>query len=842
MKAKTLFDRIVMSMILSIILVLTLERSSAQRALLSNDTSLEIYRETPPRINDLVHTRLDVRFDYKKRYLYGKEWLTLKPHFYPTDTLSLDAKGMDINSVSREKNGRHLPLKFTYDGWILHIQLDKVYHPGEDYTIYINYTAKPDELNVQGSVAIGGAKGLYFINPDGTDKAKPTQIWTQGETESSSAWFPTIDEPQQKSTAEIMMTIPEKYVSLSNGRLAAQKKNGDGTRTDTWKMDLPHSPYLFMMAVGDFSIYHDKWRDKEVNYYLEPKYAPYAKLIFGMTPEMMEFYSELLGVDFPWNKYSQIVVRDYVSGAMENTSATLHGDFVQRTPRELVDVYYDFGQQTVAHELFHQWFGDLVTCESWSNLTLNESFANLGEMLWAEHKYGADAAADLNYQQMQLYLRNPEARTKPLVRFHYKDREDIIDVVTYQKGGRILSMLRNYLGDAAFFKGLSLYLKRNAFKTGEAHQLRLALEEVSGLDLNWFFNQWYYGSGHPVLNINYEWDEQLKTQKVFLRQTQEGRIFNLPIAVDVYAGGKRQRYNIWMNSKTDTLFFRETSQPDLINVDAGKVLLAEKNDAKTIGEYKFQYFNAPLYTDRFEAISAAAALQTDSNGQQVMIAALRDKYYGLRKKAIDALDMNNPRIRDAALPILASLAQTDENTLVQAAAIGVLGKLKMSENMAMFRHALASRSYAVQGAALAAISLLDSMQGLALAKTFENDNKGALAEAIMRVYGLYGDSGQWQFLYRAFREAPPQAKFNVMRSFAAMVGRVDNVDYAKEGIDVMKTLGIQYSQSVPGAGPYICGLLKGIKSSRTKINDDISSKSADDAVKEIEAVMKPKGL
>lgn len=226
----------------------------------------KIYRETPARINNLVHTKLDVRFDYAKQYLYGKEWVTIKPHFYPTDSLRLDAKGMEIKNVSVVKAGKNVPLKYTYDSLTLAITLDKPYRNNESYTIYIDYTAKPNQLKVKGSAAINDAKGLYFINPLGTEKDKPTQIWTQGETESSSAWFPTIEQTAQKTTQEISMTVPAKYVTLSNGRLALQKANADGTRTDTWKMELPHAPYLFMMAVGDFKVYKDKWRDKEVSY------------------------------------------------------------------------------------------------------------------------------------------------------------------------------------------------------------------------------------------------------------------------------------------------------------------------------------------------------------------------------------------------------------------------------------------------------------------------------------------------------------------------------------------------------------------------------------------------
>src|ERR1700761_7117725 len=461
---------------LSGVMVASLNNAFAQQApAKADDPAMKIYRETPPKINDLIHTKLDVKFDYKKRFMYGKEWVTLRPHFYPTDSLRLDAKGMDIKNVSIVKDGKNIPLKYQYqDSLSLAIHLDKVYHNTEKYTIYIDYTSKPNLLKAKGSAAINDAKGLYFINPDSAEKDKPVQIWTQGETESNSAWFPTIDKPEQKTTDEISMTVQAKYVTLSNGYLVSQKNNSDGTRTDTWKMDLPHSPYLFMMAVGDFKIYHDKWRNKEVSYYMEPKYAPYAKEIFGGTPEIIEFYSKTLGVDYPWNKYAQIVVRDYVSGAMENTTATLHGEFLNVNHRELLDANYDFGHATIAHELFHQWFGDYVTAESWSNLTVNESFADFSEMLWAEHKYGKDEADAQNYTDMNQYLANPENKTKNLVRFHYDDKEDMFDLVTYQKGGRILNMLRNYLGDAAFFKGLNIYLKQNALGNGEPEQLRIA--------------------------------------------------------------------------------------------------------------------------------------------------------------------------------------------------------------------------------------------------------------------------------------------------------------------------------------------------------------------------------
>jgi aminopeptidase N len=818
--------------VLTGILISSLTTTYAQQTP-ADDAALEIYRATPPKINDLVHTKLDVRFDYKKCFMYGKEWVTLKPHFYPTDTLRLDSKGMDIKNVSLVKNGKNVPLKYKYeDSLSLAINLDKVYHNNESYTIYIDYTSKPNLLKAKGSAAINDAKGLYFINPDGKEKDKPTQIWTQGETESNSAWFPTIDKPEQKTTDEIVMTVPAKYVTLSNGRLASQKNNNDGTRTDTWKMDLPHSPYLFMMAVGDFKIYHDKWRNKEVSYYMEPKYAPYAKEIFGGTPEIIEFYSKTLGIDYPWNKYAQIVVRDYVSGAMENTTATLHGEFLNVNHRQLIDAYYDFGHQTIAHELFHQWFGDYVTAESWSNLTVNESFADFSESLWAEHKYGKDAGDAHNHEGMLTYLQDPDAANKDLVRFHYADKEDVFDNVTYQKGGCTLNMLRNYLGDAAFFKGLNIYLKTNAFKNGEAQQLRLALEEASGRDLNWFFNQWYYGAGNPKLDINYKWDDASKTETVYLEQKQEGQTFKIPMAIDIYAGGKKERHHVWVNDKMDTLTFHSDAKPDLVNVDGDKMLIAQKTDNKTLDEFAFQYFNAPLYMDRFEAIEAAQVKQSEKTAQKILLAAIKDKYYGLQLKAIGALNMKNDDIHNAALPILTSLAQSDPNTMVRAAALNSLAKLKAPGNMDLFKQALKSESYAVQAAGLTGISQLDPAQGMQIAKGFEKDNTGPLTKAMVVVYADNGTSAQWPFVYKEFSEAGISGKFGYLRNFAKMTGHIDNAADAQQGIEQIKDMGIKY-KVFNGVNAFVVGLLNNIKEQRTELKDDASAKVAEQAAKEV---------
>ncbi|OWK72464.1 M1 family aminopeptidase [Pedobacter sp. AJM] len=704
---------------------------SAQEKPTEKPENLSVYRVTPTKINDLVHTKLDVSFDYAKRYLYGKEWVTLKPHFYPTDSLTLDAQGMDIKTVALVGIKGNTPLKYVYNNNKLYINLNKKYTKQEKYTIYIAYTAKPDELKVKGSAAITDAKGLYFINPDGTDKDKPTQIWTQGETESSSAWFPTIDKPDQKTTQEISMTVKSKYTTLSNGKLVSQKPNTDGTRTDTWKMDLPHSPYLFMMAIGDFKITKDTYKGKEVNYYLEPKYAPYAKQIFGKTPEMMKFYSETLGLDYPWNKYAQVVARDYVSGAMENTTATLHGEQIQKTDRELLD---GNEEGIIAHELFHQWFGDYVTAESWSNLTMNESFATFGEIIWQGHDAGKDAEDKLRYEKLQSYISSTKNGESPvLARFHYADKEDMFDNVSYAKGSVILYALKNQMGDAAFYQSLNKYLTTNAFKNGETHQLRLAMEEVTGKDWSPYFNQWYYNGGHPILAIDYGYQNGKATIKV--KQTQDSSVqtFTLPVKVDIYAAGKKIRKEIIIDKREETFSFDVSSKPDLIDFDADKIIVGEMNDNKVAEDYYFQYKNAPSYANRLEALQFIMQSKAKS-GQQVLLAALKDSSGDLRALSIAGLNLEDAQIKAAALPVLLQLAKTDRDTEVRAAAISKLGETGDQTYKSLMSESLKDRSYRVIAAGISGLAKLAPKESISTLSALDQDTKDHIAPSIAELY------------------------------------------------------------------------------------------------------------
>lgn len=764
-----------------------------------------IYRAEATKVNDLVHTKLDVRFDYAKSYMYGKEWLTAHPHFYPTDSLILDAKGMNINEVALFEKGKKMPLKYSYDSTFLRIKLNKTYKADENYTVYIDYVSKPNEWREKGSAAITDAKGLYFINPLGKDTTKPIQIWTQGETEHNSVWMPTIDKPNQKLTDEISMTVPDKYVTLSNGLLVNKKKNNDGTRTDTWKMDLPQSPYLFFMGVGDYSIVKDSYKGKEVAYYVEKEYAPVARGIFGHTPEMIKFYSDKLGIDFPWQKYSQIVGRDYVSGAMENTTSTLHGDGAYQNARELKDG--NTWEDVIAHELFHQWFGDLVTTESWSNLTVNESFADFSETLWNEYKYGKDKGDETNYTGMQSYL-NSGSENKTLVRFNYADKEDMFDDVSYAKGGRILNMLRNYVGDDAFFASLHKYLTDNKFKNGEAQQLRLAFESVTGQDLNWFWNEWYYGEGHPVLDINYVYNDSAHKVDVIVEQNQTQQIFKMPVYIDIYHGSTKERHQVWMQHPVDTFTFSYTAKPDLINFDGDKTLLCEKIDHKTDDNFRMQLKYAPLYADRREALQYFA----DKNMTKDLSLGLNDKYYGIRSFTLDRLGEVENAMADTALQqTVEHIAQTDNDNKTKAKALTLLAALRNVKYQPLFEKGINDSSYSVAGASLIGLSNLNPSNAYSLATKHAQDARGDLNEIVTTIFILTGNPADYDMIVTKYEGLPTQSKLNLTAYFCNYLSKLSDEQQIKNGVDKV----VAFRNKIPSAYkenlyPYINGALQKI--------------------------------
>ncbi len=681
------------------------------------------YKPEKDRVFDLVHTKLKVEFNIKEKQLNGKAWITAKAHFYESNKLTLDAKSMIIHQI----NLKGKRLNYNYNNFQLKITLPKKYKKDEKFTVYIKYTARPEKVRQKGSESTARSKGLYFINTDKLEKNKHTQIWTQGAPESSSCWFPTIDSPNQKTSQEIYITVPNKFTTLSNGKLISKKQNGNN-RTDYWKMEQKHAPYLFFMGIGEFEVIKDSYKNIPVEYYVEKEYASYAKGVFGLTPEMIGFFSSKFGVKYPWNKYSQIVCRDYFLEAMENTTAVVHSEKAYQTQGQLIDE--NVQENTIASKLCNHWFGNLVTSESWSNLALNESFANYGEYLWKEHKYGK-LDADMHLYDSNTAYFDGQEKDKKLVRFDYKNKEDMFDVVVYNKGGAILNMLRNYLGDKAFFLGLKTYLTQYKYQSAEVHQLRLVFEKTTGKDLNWFFNQWFYGAGHPILNISYDYNIIRKTVTVNVLQ-QQANGFKFPLSIDIFEGTKKVRHKVFVNRKEDSFTFSYSNLPRFIQINSDGVLLCKLVENKTFNDYVFQLKYAESYMHRREALLKVAKKPIE--GFKALTEALEDESYKIKILALENINLINKFSKKETIQKIINIATNNKKTLVKATAIETLGKLTDPELKPIFKKALQSESYAVLGKALISMYYIDKQLAINKSKEFPYEVKKKLSLPLTQIF------------------------------------------------------------------------------------------------------------
>jgi aminopeptidase N len=790
------------------------------------------FKGEKPKINDLKHTELKIRFHPEEHTMDGEANITLRPHFYPVDSLTLDAKSMQIHEV--KVDGR--PVRYHYDGQKIHIRLPETYTSAETYKVYIKYTAQPDSVKTEGGTAISDNRGLYFINTRNETDAYPPQIWTQGEPESASAWFPTIDSPNQKSTEKIEVTVPSEWVSLSNGKMIASYENNDGTRTDVWVQEKPHAPYLFFVGTGPFAIVKDSLGKLPVWYYVEKKYEPVARQIFGKTPEMIRYFSRLTGVPYPWDKYHQIVVREFVSGAMENTTAVSHSSMAYRPASKLID--NNPWEDVIAHELFHHWFGDLVTAESWAQISMNESFADYSESLWEEHDEGPDKADMIRDRKRKMYLQLPGSKTKNLVRFHYHRPDDVFDVISYQKGGLILHMLRNYVGDSAFFKGLNLYLKRNAYKTGEAARLRLALEEVSGMDLTEFFNQWFYGSGNPVLDIRYKYNDTTGKAKVIITQKTK-KIWKFPLQIDIYEGNSYRSHPVFVRDSITEFLFSYHKRPDLINVGARHILLAEITDHRPAETYYFQFFHAKNYMDRKAGLEKAIENKNKSREAfRVIAAALNDPFYAIRVKAVKALDIKSPYFNKKIEHKLTDMALYDRKTLVQAAAIEKLGELKKKKYLTLFKKQLQSPSYSIKTAAFKALAQTDQKE---IFKIITPQLESELGSAILKLYVENKRDDKMVFVAQKLFEMDLTEFFSpanrkITEKATRWISRSDNLEANRMLADKTVEFGLKYKKY--GLGRIALFMLLSYKNNQKENNgihrQDIL-KQYEEAIKKIKA-------
>jgi len=490
-----------------------------------------------------------------------------------------------------------------------------------------------------------------------------------------------------------------------------------------------------------------------------------------------------------WPKFSQVIVHEFTEGAMENVSAVVHNDDVQRTARQMID---EDREDYISHELFHQWFGDLVTCESWSNIALNESFADYGEYLWNEYKYGRDEADYRINHSMNYYLGQPEEAAIPLIRYNYHDEQEIFDVaIVYYKGGNILHMLRNYVGDDAFFKSLHEYLTAHQYGTVEAQDLRLAFEKATGQDLNWFFNQWFFSPGHPKLNISYEYNPDQHNVAVTVEQTQETKdgvsIFKLPVAIDVYVNGKVNRYKATFDQKEQTLVFPCDGKPDLVNFDGDKMLLCTKSVTQSDTAYAFQFNHAPLFLDRYEAISYFRKKNPSSPFYNEIISkALSDPFWAIRLGGVASVNSSG---NDVMKNKVVQLAATDKNSHVRAGALEQMAVWHDPATLKVAQQALNDSSYLVIATALDQLNKLDSVNAYAAAQKLENEKSFDLDDAIFSIYGSQAGPEKSDFMLKKLKEADDLEKYEMLQHYSVYLSRnVSHEDILQKALPVLYDL------------------------------------------------------
>ncbi|MFT3698226.1 MAG: M1 family aminopeptidase [Kofleriaceae bacterium] len=566
------------------------------------------------RVVDIQHIKLEIEVDPAEKTVAGTATLTAT-RLAPADRVELDAVELEISAVT--VNGKTAVWK--HDGRKLVIE------------------TAADQLEIE--IAYRGAprRGLYFTAPDPGYPKKPVQAWTQGQDEDSRYWFPCFDAPHEKATSEVIATVPADMFALSNGTLISDRTHGD-KRTVHWKLEVAHSAYLVTLAVGDFAMIETKWRDVPVVYYVERGREAAAERTCARTPEMIELFSTWFGVDYPYPRYSQVFVADFIFGGMENTSATTLTDTVLVDERASID--YDI-DSLVAHELAHQWFGDLVTCRDWGEGWLNEGFATYSEYIWREHHEGRDAA-DLELEEWgDSYMGEDSGRYRRTIATKlYDEPIDVFDSHLYEKGGRVLHMLRHYLGDDAFKKSLAHYLNKHRGGMVESRDLARAVEDATGKVVDWFFSQWVIDfAGYPELKVRVVVEGAAVTVEVEQQQKVDRTtpVFRIPTKMRFRIGDRDVDVGFEIREAKQTFRWTLEGEPTQAIFDPGHVLLATHDIDKAEPLWRAELKDATLALDR-SAAAAALAKRGGKKAEEALAEALaEDPFWATRGSAAAAL-------------------------------------------------------------------------------------------------------------------------------------------------------------------------------------------------------------
>ncbi len=635
----------------------------------------------PDRPADVTHVTLNLTLDLEEQRVSGVVTTTFRALFDDLRSVELSASELEIERVTLVGGPA---LRAGQDRRKLVIELDRPYHYGETFAVEIAYTARP-------------RIGLVFVQPGPDDPTRPVQVWTQGQPETNHFWFPCHDSPNDRATTALSVTVPGQYFALSNGRLDhVDEELNNGTKTYHWRHDVPHPAYLVTLVVGEFAAVMESWDGIPVTYYVRPGRESDARAMMGKTPDMLKFFSERFGIRYPYEKYAQVVC-ELFTGAMENTSATTHSFSLLPDERAALDA--DFPKQVVAHELVHQWFGDLLTCRDWSHIWLNESFATYFEAAYTQHDDGED---EFRYElrgNLHDYL--AEAYKRPIVYNVYGGNGwGVFDRHAYEKGSLVLHMLRFVLGEQAFWRSIQHYARTNRGSEVITPDLERAIEEASGRSMARFFEQWVYRAGHPEFEVSFDWDGDHSLASLTVKQTQKidehhpcfatpvDIAFTLPVSDNAPDGATTtQTFRVQIAEAQQRFSFPLPRKPLAVRFDPGGWILKTLKFERPAEMLRYQLTHDADVLGRIEAAEELGRLGDPKSVDALATALLGDPFWGVRAEIAATLGkLRTARALDA---LLAGLAQA-ENPRARRAIVEALGSFRAPEQPELAERAAAT--------------------------------------------------------------------------------------------------------------------------------------------------------
>ncbi|MFC1480819.1 M1 family aminopeptidase [Candidatus Neomarinimicrobiota bacterium] len=683
-----------------LIMILSLvSLSSGQDRGFSNSRSTVHY--TRPRTVDIKHVKLELVVNYAEQSIIGSATTLFSPINDGLDRIALDAVNLDIETVQLlrrvdiEKGNLTgtQALDFKLENGQIIVELDRKYNADDELAVVIQYQAQPK-------------MGLYFVYPDSVYTQKPLQLWSQGEMVESRHWFPCYDAPNDRMTSEMIITVPKGQLAISNGELVdSWVDEAAGAATYHWRENVPHVSYLVSVVAGEFHETQERWRDIPVLYYVDPSDSSKVERAFSKTVDMMEYYSEVIGIDYPYEKYAQTTITEFMWGGMENISATTLTDGTLRDARAQLDYSSD---GLVAHELAHQWWGDLITTKNWNHIWLNEGFATYFDALYVEHDTGREEyIMKMAGNREKYFSEDWEKYRRPIVTNVYENAEQMFDRHAYQKGAWVLQMLRYVLGDELWWKAIRHYGAEYREETVETNDFRQAIEDATGQPLEWFFDEWIFSAGHPEYEVSWKWSSKESAVALKVRQVQfvdhVTPLFSMPIKIAVSSAAGTDTTTITVDELEELFLIPSQGKPTLVEFDPEEWVLKELHFKKPKKEWLQQLATAGP-ASRLRAAIALGKI-TDKNVAQALGKALReDTFRGVRAAAATALGKHNSRA--ARQELLTAL--NDEHARVRNEVVKALGNFRGDDVVADSLEAVFRRdpSYYAQAACIAALAEL----------------------------------------------------------------------------------------------------------------------------------------